>query len=81
MQRLRIPSSDAGGPEDGDIDGSGVVDFPDFVSLSANFGNTIEAVSVPEPAALPAAMIVLVCSLLLRKRGQCRCQQSSSQTS
>lgn len=51
--------SDAPSWNDGDFDGSRVVDFLDFVALANNFEPT--AVAIPEPSAIMIAFALLGC--------------------
>ena len=55
--------------EDGDVDCNGAVEFADFLTLSANFGQTLGgAAAVPEPSGLTLLLPGLLGLLYLRKR-------------
>ena len=58
-----------GGWAEGDFDGNGEVEFPDFLTLSASFGQTAAATaSVPEPATKAFALAIPLAMLLVRRR-------------
>jgi len=59
--------SEPGGWAQGDFDGSGDVQFPDFVLLADNFGNSADAAaSVPEPAS--GLLLFIGATVLVRQR-------------
>ncbi len=50
----------------GDFDRDGVVSFPDFLLLAANFGETAAVAAVPEPSAV--MLLVVGLAWFRRKR-------------
>ena len=69
IQELSNHFGGEGGWEDGDFDGSGDVQFADFLLLSDNFGKSATAAAaVPEPSVATPLVAGLVC-LLRRRRG------------